>query len=141
MKVHYHRFVVGSLLVYSLSAETNLERGKRIVDECVTALGGQRFLSMEDRVEAGRAYSFYREQLNGLSVAKLYTHYLSNVADTSNTLALQEREYFGKKEESSVLFGQNEAWDITFRGARPIPSDQFARYKESTLRNILYILR
>lgn len=129
------------LLAFPLHAETNLERGKRLIDECVTALGGDRFLSMQDRLEAGRAYSFYREQLNGLTLAKLYTRYLPHVTETANTLAVVEREFFGKKEDSSVLFTQDEAWDITFRGARPIPSDQFARYKESTLRNILYILR
>jgi hypothetical protein len=124
-----------------LAAETNLERGKRLVNECVAALGGDRFLSMQDRVESGRAYSFYREELNGLTVAKLYTRYLPNVTGTANTLAVREREFFGKKQDSSVLFSQDEAYDLTFRGARPIPGEQFARYKESTLRNILYILR
>ena len=59
--------------------------------------------------KAGRAYSFYREQLSGLSIAKIYTRYLSGVSDTANKLAVREREFFGKKDESSVLFGQDEA--------------------------------
>lgn len=148
MRVRSSRLAVISLAVaqallpaFPLRAESNLERGKRLVDECVTALGGDRFLNMQDRMESGRAYSFYRERLNGLTIAKVYTRYLPHVTDTANTLAVVEREFFGKKEDSSVLFLQDEAWDITFRGARPIPADQFARYKESTLRNILYILR
>ena len=33
------------------SAETNLERGKRIVNDCLQALGGDRYLKMTDRVE------------------------------------------------------------------------------------------
>ena len=61
--------LLSAVVLFPLHAESNLERGKRLVDECVTALGGDRFLSMQDRVEAGRAYSFYREQLNGLTVA------------------------------------------------------------------------
>lgn len=130
-----------ALLSIQLHAETNLERGKRLVEECVAALGGDKYLSMHDRLEAGRAYSFYREQLSGLTVAKLYTRYLDGAKDTANTLAVREREFFGKKDESSVLFLENEAYDITFRGARPIVAEQFARYKETTLRNILYILR
>ncbi|MGI8745582.1 MAG: hypothetical protein ACR2NN_24020 [Bryobacteraceae bacterium] len=132
-------FLISMLL--PLQAETNLERGKRIIDECVAALGGDKFLNMDDRLEEGRAYSFYREQLNGLTIAKIYTRYLPGVKDTANTLAVREREFFGKKDESSVLFLQDEAFDINFRGARPIVSEQFARYKETTLRNILYILR
>ncbi len=132
--------VLFSLVVPAI-AETNLERGKRVVDDCLAALGGDRYLAMQDRLESGRAYSFYREQLSGLTVAKLYTRYLSGVTDTANRLAVREREFFGKKEESSVLFGTDESWEITFRGARPMVSEQFVRYKESTIRNILYILR
>ena len=125
----------------ALNAETRQEKGKRLVDECLAALGGESFLHMQDRVESGRAYSFYREELNGLSLARLYTRYLSGVKDTATTLALEERQYFGKKAESSVLFLPDGAYELNFRGARPIPADRFQRYKETTLRDILYILR
>lgn len=140
------RFVRNGLLVLlgtcsCAAAENNLERGKRIVTECLAALGGERFLNMQDRVESGRAYSFYREAVSGFSIARIYTRYVSGVTDTANTLAVEEREYFGKKEDSSVLFTKNDAWELTFRGARPIPEDRFARYKETTLRDIFYILR
>ena len=30
---------------------------------------------MQDRVESGRAYSFYRDQISGLSIATIYTQY------------------------------------------------------------------
>ena len=60
----------------ALGAETKQERGKRVIDEAVAALGGDKFLTMVDRVESGRAYSFYRDRLTGLSVAKIYTRYL-----------------------------------------------------------------
>jgi len=36
---------------------------------------------------------------------------------------------------------ENGAWEVTYRGARPMEDDKFASYKMSTLRNILYILR
>ena len=36
------------------------ERGKRAIDETLAALGGDRFLAVQDRTESGRAYSFYR---------------------------------------------------------------------------------
>jgi hypothetical protein len=129
------------LILQGLNAETPLERGKRIVNECLDALGGDRYLQVENREESGRAYSFYREQLNGLSIAKVYTRYYNNVTDTAHELAQRERQNFGKKEDFGNLFGENEAWDITFRGARPIAQDRFARYKETTIRDIFYILR
>ncbi len=117
------------------------QRGKRVVDECVQALGGDRYLNMQTRVESGRAYSFYRERLTGLSIAKIYTRYDSGVTDTTHNLAQHERDNYGKKEDYGALFTDKEAWDITYRGARPLPADRFARYKETTLRDIFYIMR
>ena len=47
---------------------------------------------MRDRIESGRAYSFYREQVSGLSIAKVYTRYRSmEVTNTANSLAVEER--------------------------------------------------
>src|SRR5208282_3807830 len=123
-------------------AETNLERGKRVVDEAVAALGGGSFLHMQDRVESGRAFSFYRERLNGLSVAKIYTRYLIRPEPpVPGFLGVREREAFGKKEDSAVLFVEGEGYDVTFRGARPLSEEVLRRFKESTLRNVFYILR
>ena len=122
-------------------AETNQDRGKRIVNECLAALGGDRFLSMQNRTEEGRAYSFYREELAGLSIATIYTRYESGVTDTAHKLAVRERENFGKKQDNGVLFAEDNAWEITFRGARMLKEDRLARYKETTLRDVFYILR
>jgi hypothetical protein len=136
--------VAVSLLVFSCccgAAESNQDRAKRIIQECIDALGGDRFMHMVDRAEEGRAYSFYHEQISGRSIAKTYTHYLPGVTDTANTVAVEVREYFGKHQESSVLFRQNDAFELTFRGARPITAERFNRYKETTLRDVLYILR
>jgi hypothetical protein len=124
-----------------LGAETPEQRGKRVVDECLQALGGDRYLNMENRVETGRAYSFYRDSLTGLSIATIYTRYDSGVTDTAHNLAQHERDNYGKKEDYGTLFTDKEAWDVTYRGARPLPADRFARYKETTLRDVFYIIR
>jgi len=124
-----------------LGAETIQQRGKRVVDECLEALGGERFLNMQNREMHGRAYSFYREQLSGLAIATIYTRYESGVKDTAHELAIRERQNFGKKQDYGVLFLEKAAYEITFRGARPIPDDRWERYKETTLRDIFYIQR
>ena len=123
------------------SAETSQERGKRVINECVQALGGSKFLSVDNVVESGRAYSFYREQLNGLSIARITRRFLNNVPDPAEKLAVFERDDFGKKLDYGILFQQNDAYEITFRGARPLTTDRFDRYKQSTTSDILYILR
>jgi hypothetical protein len=125
----------------TLGAETSEQRGKRVVDECLQALGGDRYLNMQTRVESGRAYSFYHDTLSGLSIATIYTRYDSDVADTMHHLAQHERDNYGKKQDYGALFTDQGAWDLTFRGARPLEADRFARYKDTTLRDIFYIIR
>ncbi len=125
-----------------LFAETDLQRGKRVIDEAVTALGGQNFLLMQDRIEQGRAYSFYRERLSGFDHAKIYTRYLIRPEPPKpGFVGVRERQAFGKNEESAVLFAEGKGYDLSFRGARPLLDEVLDRYKETTLRNIFYILR
>ena len=121
------------------AAETRQERGKRVVYEALQALGGDAFLRMEDRVESGRAYSFYRAQISGLSLATIYTRYL---APAPGKAMLRERDAFGKDQDSgAMLFTENGAWEITFRGARVLEAERYKNYQDSMLRNIFYILR
>ena len=93
---------------------------------------------MEDRVETGRAYSFYREKLEGLSIAKIYTRYLTPVPGKPS---VRERQNFGKDEYAGVLFNEQGGWEITFRGARPLEPKRLENWRDGTLRNIFYILR
>lgn len=131
-----------AIAAFPAGAESNLERGKRVVDEAVAALGGENFLQMQDRVESGRAYSFYREQLNGLSLATIYTRYLTRPEPPVPAyIGVRERQAFGKKQESAVILAEDQGYDVSFRGARPLPEDRMERFRESTLRNVLYILR
>jgi len=114
-------------------------RGKKFVEGVVGALGGDRFLHMQNRIEGGRAYSFYNEQLSGLTIATIYTEYLDQ--PPAKGVAIRERQVFGKHQDYSVLFFEDEGWDVTFRGARPLSDQPLSRYLNSTLNNIFYILR
>jgi hypothetical protein len=136
------------LLLFSaalLSAQTASEvRGKKIVDEAIAALGGPKFLTMQDRIESGRAYSFYRDQLSGLSLAVIYTRYLPPPeGKTGQDLAVREREAFGKNEEYGyVLFREDGGgWEVNFRGPKKMEQERIDRYRDTTLHNILYMLR
>ena len=132
-----------SACVFGQGRPTQSEiRGKKIIDDAIAALGGDTFLTMTDRTEIGRAYSFYREEISGLSVAKIYTRYLTVAPSKSGEeLAQKEKEVFGKTEDTSVLFLENSGWDISWRGSKPIDDERFNKYRESTLRNVLYMFR
>jgi hypothetical protein len=142
MKNSFWCAVLLSAQALSLAQAQAEIRGKSVIDEAIRALGGEKFLTMEDRVESGRAYSFYQDRLTGLSIAKIYTRYMSvATGKTGEELGLRERQAFGKDEFQSVVFREDGAWEVTFRGARPLEKDRIDRYHESTLRNFFYILR
>ena len=131
------------LLSVNAFAQTPSEvKGKKIIHEAIEALGGQSFLTMEDRTESGRAYSYYRDQISGLSVATIYTRYLHVPQDKSGTeIAQREKQAFGKNEDTSVLFTEKGGWQISWRGAREMEAAQLERYRQTTLKNVLYIFR
>ncbi len=134
--------VAGYALAYGQGKTAADERAKKVINEAVAALGGAKFLNVEDRIESGRAYSFYHERLSGLSIAKIYTRYLTVAPSKSGAeLGIRERQAFGKNQDTATVFREDEAANINWRGAKPVPKEQFARYKDSMLRNIFYILR
>jgi hypothetical protein len=127
--------------VAAAGAETEAaRRGKEIVEQALAAMGGPKFLAMETRMEQGRLYSFYRERLNGLATARVYTRYDS--PGEPGDVLIRERQSFGKKEEDyAFLFTGSEGLQVTFRGVRPLPEGSYERYVDSTLRNVFYLLR
>ncbi len=120
-------------------AESAKERGKRLVEKVIQGLGGGAFLNMRTRTEIGRASSFYRDNLTGYSAARLYTKYLPANA-RAGILELQ-RQTYGKKEDDAVLFTENEAFEVTYRGAKPLADDKVKQFRENTLHDVFYILR
>jgi hypothetical protein len=133
------KVLISFLICVTCVAAQPVDKGKQIVEDAIGALGGEHFLQMQNRVESGRAYSFYNEEISGLDIATIYTEYLPTQPE--NGLAVRERQVFGKKQDYSVLFLQDQGWDISFRGARPVPDPSLQRYLNSTRNNILYLLR
>ena len=137
------RFLQTGLLIplavplFGQSAPDN--KGKQVVDSSLEGLGGSNFLQMRTRVANGRVYAFFHDNLSNLDLATIYTEYAAT--KPAKGLALQEREVLGKKHDYSYLFLADQGWDVTFRGARPIPDESWQNYVRSTETNILYLLR
>jgi hypothetical protein len=133
------RCFVGLAACAALQAQTSQQRGRQIADKTIYALGGDGFRFMQTRVETGRAYSFYREQISGLSIAHIYTKYLPHPAPES--VGELQRQAFGKKQEDAVIFTTTEAYDVTYRGAKPLPEERVKQFRETLLHDFFYILR
>lgn len=135
-----------ALLLFSrplpLEAQSRQERGKQLLEECLRAVGGTAFLAVNNVVQTGRAYSFYRQNLRGLAVITVYTKYEPmRSSEDPDWLPVSRREVYTKKGDYYALFQNGKGWEVTFRGARPFPGDYLRRYRDSTRRNIFYILR
>jgi hypothetical protein len=129
----------GFSLAPLFSQDRSDNKGKQVVDAAINALGGDHFLQMQTRMASGRIYSFFHDQMSGLDRATIYTEYLN--PPPANGLAIRERELLGKKGDYSYLFLPDQGWDITFRGARQVPDENWQRYRRTTRNDILYLLR
>jgi len=131
-------------------AETSQQKGKRVVDEAVAALGGQAFLNMQNRVETGRIYSSYNDKVNGMATEALYTNYLPRPdppmpgflgVRVRDARGRKPEDVIGKKQDDVILYGDGTGYEVTFRGARPLSDAVIQQFKTATLHNIFYILR
>ncbi len=115
------------------------DKAKAIVQQALQALGGERYLNLHSRTSTGRIYSFFRDQTVGSDIAKIYTEYPPDAPKEG--VAIRERQYLGKKQDYSYLYLENRAWDITFRGARPLEDEKWQRYVKTMQNDILYFLK
>lgn len=142
MKLYHWGVLALACISVSKAQPAAEKKAKEVIDASIAAIGGEKFLHMEDRTESGRAYSFYRDELSGLSVANIYTRYITVPNGKSGEeLGVRERQAFGKNEDTSVLFTESGGWDISWRGSKELPKDRMERYRQTTLRNIFYIFR
>ncbi len=119
------RFLLPLLAAALVPAQTAApNKGKALVDQAIQALGGERFLNMHTRHVSGRIYAFFHDQMSGYDVANIYTQYLDD--KDLKGVHLRERQVLGKKQDYSYLYLPDQAFDITFRGARPLEDERRA---------------
>lgn len=125
-----------------LKAETRQEQGKRLVHESLEVLGGDAFLKVRNLTLEGRAYSFYRQNLSGLAVFTRYENYEPMQADApADWLPVSRRDIYTEEGDYYALYKNGQGWEVTFRGARPLPEDRMEQYRDSMRRNYFYFLR
>lgn len=123
-------------------AQTRQERGKQLVDEALTSLGGDAFLQIGNITARGRAYSFYNSQIRGLARVTMTDRFeeMQPNAD-SDWLPVSRREVYTEKGDYYSVFRNGRGWEITYRGARPLREDVIERYRVAVRRDFFYFLR
>jgi hypothetical protein len=126
----------------AVPADSRQEQGKQLILDSIEALGGDAFLKMRNLTQSGRAYAFYRQDLSGLAVFTRYENYEPMRADAPRDwLPVSRRDVYTEKGDYYALFKNGQGWEVTFRGARPLPKDRVEQYRDSMRRNYFYFLR
>ena len=96
------------------TADTNQKKARATLDAMIAALGGDRWLTLNNRMLQGRTSGFYLGKPTGMT-AEFY-----EIQQFPN----QTRTELGKKRDVVQILSGNQAWEVTYKGPRELPKDQ-----------------
>ncbi len=101
----------------SSAQSRDADRGRKVLDQAIQALGGPAYLAVRDYHGEGRGFSFSRfEEISSMSPIVNYERYPD-----------KSRQEQGKKHEVLFVLNGDKAWDANFRGVAPVPEAEVAR--------------
>ena len=107
------------------------EKGKKILEQAVQALGGQAYLSVRDTRAQGKAFVFSRyEELEGMAPIVNYDRWPDKY-----------RQEQGKHHDVTFVLNGEKAWEATFRGVREYPAQELEAIRMRRFLSLDYILR
>jgi hypothetical protein len=108
----------------------NADKAKDIINQAIKALGGETFLSIRDREQQGRGYSFHHGRPNGGG----------SVFWSFSEFPDKERVEITKERDIAELYIGNKGFEITYKGPRPIEQkdlDDYLRRRRFSLDTVL----
>lgn len=119
-----------SKIVVDKEASENSNKAKSIIEDGIKALGGEAYLTIRDREQQGRGYGFHHGQATG--GGRLFWSF-TQFPD-------KERVEVTKERDIAELYVGNKAWEITYKGPRPIEQkdlDDYLRRRHFSLDTVL----
>lgn len=98
----------------SAAQDANTKKARAALDAMVRALGGERWLNLQNVYIEGRTTGFYQGKPTG-EIGDFYSWHVFPDKD---------RVELTKKRDVVDIFTGNDAWEITYRGKRAIPQDE-----------------
>jgi hypothetical protein len=108
----------------------NSDKAKSTIEQGITALGGQTYLTIRDREQQGRTYGFHHGTATG-GGAQFWS--FSQFPD-------KERVEFTKERDIAQVFVGNKGWEITYKGPHPVEQkdlDDYLRRRKFSLDRVL----
>src|ERR1041384_4681160 len=105
------------------SAQTNQQKARALVDQMIQALGGQAYLTVQDYYAEGRSGSYHNESLQGTSLFYRFWEWPD-----------KDRIELTKQRDIVQLYVGDQAYEITYRGVRPIDIHKEERAGQAIVR-------
>ncbi|HTS36715.1 MAG TPA: hypothetical protein VMH04_13655 [Candidatus Solibacter sp.] len=110
--------------------DENGRKAKVLVEQGIQALGGDTYLNIRDREQQGRGYGFHHGRPSGGG----------SVFWSFSEFPDKERVEITKERDIADLYVGNKAWEITYKGAKPIEQkdlDDYLRRRRFSLDAVL----
>jgi hypothetical protein len=112
------------------NAQENAHKARALLDQAITALGGQAYLTARDMQEQGRVYSFYhgRPTSNGV----FFWRFLE--------FPDKERIELTPQRDIAYIYAGDKGWEVTYKGPRAVEKkdlDDYLRRHKFSLETIL----
>jgi hypothetical protein len=110
--------------------QENVRKAKNAIDQAIKALGGETYLTIRDREQQGRGYSFHHGRPNGGGgVFWSFTEFPD-----------KERAELTKERDIAELYVGTKGWEITYKGPHPLEQkdlDDYLRRRRFSLDTVL----
>lgn len=95
------------------ATKANEQKARSLLDAAVRSLGGQAWLSMQNSYVEGRTSGFYQGKPTG-AIMDFFTYRVQPD---------QERSELTKKHDVVQIYTENNCWEATYKGKRPLPKE------------------
>ncbi len=127
------------------SPQTQEQRGHQLMDEMVTALGGDAWLNRRDMQFHGHIATFFQGRPNGMVVDfdawQQFPNATQPQAERIGFLTDKSMIFPGKKIDVVQIWTGGEGYEVTFKGKTTLPKDQVEDYYRRQAHSIEDVVR
>ena len=127
------------------SPDQQAQRGRELLDQMVTALGGNAWLNRRDASVLGRTAAFFRGAPTGFVVnySGFRRFATDNQTDAERIGFITDKSMIlpGKKIDIVQIWVDKQGYEITYKGKTPLPADQVADYYRRQTHSIESVVR
>jgi hypothetical protein len=128
------------------AGQTPEQRGRKLLDQMVEALGGDAWLNRRNMQEFGQAAHFFRGAPTGMVIKFTATHQFpgDNRPEAERVGFITDKSMIlpGKKIDVVQIWSDNGGYEITYKGKNALPRDQvddYYRRRDHSIESLVHV--